>query len=80
MLHHNPDHAASNYMVGLVYLGKGYMDEGVEQLKKALDKAPWKKEWRDNLKKAMEESKVDNIEKTLSTYLQRAEDEVENES
>lgn len=80
MLHHNPDHAASNYMVGLVYLSKGHMDEGVEQLKKALDKAPWKKEWRDNLKKAMEESKVDNIEKTLNTYLQRAEDEVENES
>ena len=76
MLHHNPDHAACNYMVGLVYLSKNHMKEGIEQVKKALDKAPWQKEWQEILKKAMEEAKVDNIDKILSAYLLQAEGEV----
>ncbi len=57
MLHHNPDHAACNYMTGLVYLSKGYMKEGVEQIKIALEKCPWQKEWSENLKKALSKKK-----------------------
>ncbi|NRB40473.1 MAG: sulfotransferase [Pseudomonadales bacterium] len=52
MLHHNPEHAACNYMVGLVYLSKGYLEDGIKLLEKALAKVPWHKEWRENLGKA----------------------------
>lgn len=52
MLHHNPEHAACTYMVGLIYFHKGHLTEGIELVKKALDKAPWHREWRDNLAKA----------------------------
>jgi tetratricopeptide (TPR) repeat protein len=54
MLHHNPDHAACNYMVGLVYLSKNYIAEGIEFLEKALEIAPWQREWRENLLRAYE--------------------------
>ncbi len=49
MLHHNPEHAACNYMVGLVYLNKSHMDEGIELIDKALKICPWQKEWRETL-------------------------------
>lgn len=54
MLHHNPEHAACNYMVGLIYLNKGHIREGIGLIEKALEKAPWHKEWRENLEKAYE--------------------------
>ena len=52
MLHHNPDHAACNYMVGLVYCRKGYLTDAIELFEKALEICPWHKEWRDNLRNA----------------------------
>lgn len=52
MLHYNSEHAACNYMLGLVYLSKHHLSDGIFQLEKALGKAPWHKEWRDNLSKA----------------------------
>ena len=52
MLHHNPDHAACRYMVGLVYLRKGHLQDGIELIESALEKAPWHREWRDNLARA----------------------------
>lgn len=54
MLHHNPNHAACQYMVGLVYLNKNHLLEGIEWIEKALKTCPWQKEWRDNLIKAYE--------------------------
>lgn len=57
MLHHNPDHAACNYMVGEIYLRKNHIQQGVELIEKALEKAPWKREWTDNLLKAYELTK-----------------------
>lgn len=56
MLHHNPEHAACNYMLGLVYLSKHHLHDGIMQLEKALAKAPWHKEWRDNLIKAYQQA------------------------
>ena len=56
LLHHNPEHAAANYMVGLVYCRKGYLDEAIPLLEKALSSCPWQKEWRDNLSKAYEKT------------------------
>lgn len=54
LLHHIPDHAAANFMVGLIYVRKGHLSEGVERMEKALNICPWKKEWRDDLIKACE--------------------------
>ena len=52
MLYHNPHHAACLYMLGLVYLRKGYLNEGIEKIEIALKKVPWQQQWRDTLMKA----------------------------
>ncbi len=52
MLHHNPDHAACNYLVGLVYLRKGHALDGIEKIERAVNKAPFRKEWRRSLAEA----------------------------
>lgn len=54
MLHHNPNHAACQYMTGLVYFRKNHMEEGIKLVESALETLPWQKEWRDNLIKAYE--------------------------
>ncbi len=56
MLHHNPEHAACNYMVGLIYFAKGHMEEGKELVEKALKKCPWQREWRENLARAYQQT------------------------
>lgn len=55
MLHHNPEHGACNYMLGLVSCSIGNIPAGIPFLEKALRKCPWKKEWRDNLLRAYQE-------------------------
>ncbi len=52
MLHHNPHHAACLYMLGLVYLHKGYLSDGIEKIEIALQKVPWQHEWQQTLIKA----------------------------
>ena len=52
LLHHIPEHAGANYMLGLVYLSRGLINQGAEKIEHALTKAPWHKEWRDNLCRA----------------------------
>ena len=54
MLHHNPEHAACNYMVGMVCLRKNHLKKGIVFIEKALKKAPWHKDWHQNLLKACE--------------------------
>ena len=54
LLHHMPDHAAANFMVGLIYIRKGHLADGIELMEKALDICPWKKEWRQDLIQACE--------------------------
>lgn len=54
LLHHLPEHAAANFMVGLVYVQKGYLDEGLALMEKALRACPWKREWREDLIRACE--------------------------
>ncbi len=54
MLHFNPGHAACNYMVGLIYCSIGKIIAAIPHMEKALEKCPWKKEWRENLLKACE--------------------------
>jgi tetratricopeptide (TPR) repeat protein len=60
MLHHNSEHAAASYMLGLVYLSKNHMEDGIELIEKAIKKVPWQKPWRDTLKKAYEEKGKQN--------------------
>ncbi|MEP0174180.1 MAG: sulfotransferase [Paraglaciecola sp.] len=55
MLHHNPEHAACQYMLGLVYCRKGHVNEALPLFEHALDVCPWKKDWRVSLVKAYEE-------------------------
>ena len=59
MLHHNPDHAACNYMLGLVYCSIGEIHHAIPLMEKALRKCPWQKEWRDNLIRAYREGGCD---------------------
>ncbi|MBF0471501.1 MAG: tetratricopeptide repeat protein, partial [Gammaproteobacteria bacterium] len=54
MLHHNPEHAAAHYMVGLIYLNKHHLQEGIELIEQALERCPWQREWRNTLLKAYE--------------------------
>ena len=75
MLHHNPDHAAANYMVGLIYLRKNHMEDGIKQLVKALDICPWQGEWRSNLIKAYEVTGQQEKAKRLIIQRHRAESE-----
>jgi tetratricopeptide (TPR) repeat protein len=54
LLHHNPEHAAAHYMVGLIYLNKRHMEDGIAEIEQALGVCPWQGEWRDNLIRAYE--------------------------
>ncbi|MDP2562562.1 tetratricopeptide repeat-containing sulfotransferase family protein [Psychrobium sp. 1_MG-2023] len=55
MLHHNPKHAACQYMLGLVYMSKNHPQEGVALMAQALEIAPWHQEWTRNLIKGYEQ-------------------------
>jgi tetratricopeptide (TPR) repeat protein len=55
MLHHNPEHAACAYMVGLVYCRKGHVADAVPLFERAVEKCPWHREWRENLARAYRE-------------------------
>lgn len=54
LLHHLPEHAAANFMVGLVYLRKGHLHDGIELMAKALERCPWNRDWRRDLAQAYE--------------------------
>jgi tetratricopeptide (TPR) repeat protein len=54
LLHHIPDHAAASFMVGLIYMRKGHVQEGVELMEKGLEKCPWNPNWRKDMIQAYE--------------------------
>lgn len=49
MLHYNPKHAACTFMLGSVYLRKGYYDDGIQLMEDALIIAPWQEPWHQQL-------------------------------
>ena len=49
LLHHVPEHGAANFMVGLIYVRKGHLEDGIELMEKGLEKCPWNKNWRKDL-------------------------------
>lgn len=56
LLHHLPDHAAARFVLGAIYLRKGYGDEGVELMEAALDRCPWNRAWRAALARACDQT------------------------
>lgn len=54
LLHHLPEHAAANHMVGIIYARKGHVKEAVELMEKALKICPWNQNWRKDLIQALE--------------------------
>ncbi|MCB1764597.1 MAG: sulfotransferase [Candidatus Competibacteraceae bacterium] len=49
LLHHLPEHAAANFMVGLIYARKGHLQEGIALMEKGLEVCPWNRHWRQSL-------------------------------
>jgi len=54
LLHHIPEHAAGNFMLGLVYAEKNHLTEAIELMEKAHKLCPWNKHWRKDLCQAYE--------------------------
>jgi len=54
LLHHLPEHAAANFMTGLVYVRKGHLKDGIELMEKGFAKCRWNKDWRKDLIQAYE--------------------------
>ncbi len=52
LLHHLPEHAGAQFMLGLVYLDKGHRRDGIALMERALDRCPWNPLWRRDLAKA----------------------------
>lgn len=44
-----PQHAAANFMLGLIYVRKGYRDDGITLMESALERCPWNRHWRSDL-------------------------------
>ncbi|WP_336297781.1 sulfotransferase [Paucibacter sp. XJ19-41] len=52
LLHHLPEHAAANFMVGLIYVRKGHLADGIALMEQGLMRCPWNKNWRSDLLRA----------------------------
>lgn len=56
LLHHVPEHAAANFMLGLVLARKGHPGDAIARMEKGLRKCPWNPKWREDLIRACEMS------------------------
>lgn len=54
LLHHIPEHAAANFMVGIVYAIKGHLQDAIPLMEKGHQKCPWNPDWRKDLIQAYE--------------------------
>ena len=52
LLHHLPEHAAANFMLGLVYVQKGHLRDGIALMEKGHARCPWNRNWRHDLAQA----------------------------
>jgi tetratricopeptide (TPR) repeat protein len=81
MLHHNPQHAACNYMLGLVYMSKHHPKDGVALMKQALEITPWHEEWKLNLIKGYEllgeETKANELRESCGVGMTPINDELD---
>lgn len=49
LLHHLPEHAAANFMLGIIYAQKGYLQEAIPLMETAHTRCPWNPNWRRDL-------------------------------
>lgn len=49
LLHFVPDHLAALFMLGKVYISKGFLNDGTDLMAQAVERAPWRKDWADTL-------------------------------
>src|SRR5690606_5192800 len=54
LLQHIPEHAAANFILGLIYLRKGYPADGIALMEQAQQRCPWNNRWRQDLARAYE--------------------------
>lgn len=54
LLHHIPNHATANFMVGLIYMHKNHLQEGVVLMEEGYKRCPWNRNWRKDLIQAYE--------------------------
>ena len=54
LLHHLPEHASAHFMVGLIYIRKGHLAEGIGHMEKGYQACPWNFNWRRDLAQAYE--------------------------
>lgn len=54
LLHHIPNHAAANYMLGLICVQSDDIHAGIQLMEKAVQHCPWKADWREDLANAFE--------------------------
>lgn len=52
LLHHLPEHAAASFMLGLVYVQKGHLRDGIALMEKGHARCPWNRNWRHDLAQA----------------------------
>lgn len=52
VLHHIPDHASANFMVGLIYVHKGHLHDGIALMERGYARCPWNRSWRKDLARA----------------------------
>ncbi|MFT3720297.1 sulfotransferase [Pseudorhodoferax sp.] len=54
LLHHLPEHAAAQHMLGIIYACKGYLHDAIALMEKARKTCPWNAAWRKDLIQALE--------------------------
>lgn len=82
LLHHLPEHAAANHLLGLIYARKNYLSDAIPLMVKALEKCPWNPDWRKDLIQAYElagePDKAEALQKTPRPAAADAVDETAN--
>lgn len=54
LLHHLPEHAAAHFLLGDVFLHKGYIEDGMAEMALAVARAPFRRDWQETLLQACE--------------------------
>ncbi|MEM9621420.1 MAG: sulfotransferase, partial [Pseudomonadota bacterium] len=75
LLHHIPEHAAAKFMVGLVYVAKGHVLDGIDYLEQAVGQIPTQVAWKTDLLKAYEiagiEDKAEQLRDQVALQAQK---------
>lgn len=74
LLHHLPEHAAANFMLGLIYVRKGHPRDGIALMEKAHGISPWNANWRHDLAQAYEMAGESDKAATLKAKFRRRAD------